>query len=52
MSTERCYRPKFEPEQIIAELEKCAGTQFDPALVPHMIELIKNGEIIFDDNEK
>lgn len=48
MSTERCYRDKFEPERIISELTTCAGTQFDPNLVPHMIELIKNNEIKFD----
>lgn len=52
MSTKRCYRPKFEDDYIIAELERCAGTQFDPSLVPHMIELIKNGEISFEGNDK
>lgn len=27
------------------ELERCAGKQFDPKIVPAMIKLIKSGEI-------
>ncbi len=48
MSTKRCYRDEFDSEYIINELTRCAGTQFDPKLVPYMIELIKNSEIKFD----
>jgi putative nucleotidyltransferase with HDIG domain len=33
MTTDRSYRPARPPEHAIAELERCAGTQFDPAVV-------------------
>ncbi len=45
MNTNRCYRLKFSTERIIMELERCAGKQFDPKIVPAMIKLIKSGEI-------
>ncbi|MCR4743434.1 MAG: HD-GYP domain-containing protein, partial [Treponema sp.] len=45
MNTNRCYRLKFSPERIILELERCAGKQFDPKIVPAMVKLIKNGVI-------
>jgi HD-GYP domain-containing protein (c-di-GMP phosphodiesterase class II) len=34
MSSNRSYRPAMPREQVIAEIRRCAGTQFDPALVP------------------
>ena len=33
MTSRRPYRPPIAPEQALLELERCAGTQFDPALV-------------------
>jgi len=33
MTTQRSHRPALTAEQAIAELERCAGTQFDPAVV-------------------
>jgi diguanylate cyclase (GGDEF)-like protein/putative nucleotidyltransferase with HDIG domain len=33
MTTERVYRSKLSHERAIAELERCAGTQFDPNVV-------------------
>jgi HD-GYP domain-containing protein (c-di-GMP phosphodiesterase class II) len=33
MVAERPYRAARTPEQALAELEACAGTQFDPAVV-------------------
>ena len=33
MTTEQVYRPAMSPEMALAELYRCAGRQFDPALV-------------------
>jgi diguanylate cyclase (GGDEF)-like protein/putative nucleotidyltransferase with HDIG domain len=33
MTTERIYRGRLSHEQAMRELERCAGTQFDPAVV-------------------
>ncbi|MGH3021519.1 MAG: HD-GYP domain-containing protein, partial [Gaiellaceae bacterium] len=33
MTSDRVYRPRVEHEDAIAELERCAGTQFDPEVV-------------------
>lgn len=54
MSSSRCYRKPLEKQKIIKELLDCSGTQFDPEIVPFMVELIEKGEapIVFDNNEK
>jgi HD-GYP domain-containing protein (c-di-GMP phosphodiesterase class II) len=33
MTTDRPYRKRLPLDVVIAELEKCRGTQFDPALI-------------------
>jgi diguanylate cyclase (GGDEF)-like protein len=33
MTSDRVYRGRFSPEKALAELERCAGTQFDPNVV-------------------
>jgi diguanylate cyclase (GGDEF)-like protein/putative nucleotidyltransferase with HDIG domain len=33
MTSDRCYRPKRSAAEALAELERCAGTQFDPLIV-------------------
>jgi HD-GYP domain-containing protein (c-di-GMP phosphodiesterase class II) len=33
MTSERVYRRRVAPSEAIAELERCAGTQFDPTIV-------------------
>ncbi len=35
MTSERAYRTPFSTAQALAELSRCAGTQFDPLLVEH-----------------
>lgn len=34
MSSTRTYRPALPREQVLREIRKCAGTQFDPTLAP------------------
>jgi diguanylate cyclase (GGDEF)-like protein len=33
MTTDQAWRPRLTREEALAELERCAGTQFDPAVV-------------------
>lgn len=40
MSNDRPYRKALSREEVIMELEKCAGTQFDPELVKMFLEII------------
>lgn len=39
MSSNRSYRPAMRREQVLAEIEQCAGSQHDPALVPLLLKL-------------
>ena len=45
MATNRCYRLKFSEERIIKELNRCAGKQFDPKIVPIMVSIISDGTV-------
>jgi diguanylate cyclase (GGDEF)-like protein len=38
MTSERVYRCRLEPADALAELERCAGTQFDPEIVSALAE--------------
>ena len=38
MISERAYRPGMTAEEALAELDRCAGTQFDPAVVEAFCE--------------
>ena len=38
MTTDRVYRSKLTHERAISELERCAGTQFDPDVVVALLE--------------
>ncbi len=40
MTSMRCYRPRLPMSKVISELQDNAGTQFDPDLVPYMIQMI------------
>ena len=44
MTTERSYKSALSPEQALAELDRCAGSQFDPALAGLFVELWREGE--------
>jgi HD-GYP domain-containing protein (c-di-GMP phosphodiesterase class II) len=45
MTTTRSYRKAMKTEAAIAELRACAGTQFDPAVVEVLVELIETGPV-------
>jgi len=41
MTSQRPYRAAMELEDACAELERCAGTQFDPRVVRHFVEAVR-----------
>lgn len=43
MSSDRCYRKGLPSDVIIEEFEKFSGAQFDPKVVPYMLDMIKEG---------
>ena len=45
MTSMRCYRPRLPMEKVISELKECSGTQFDPDLVPYMLQMIDEGVV-------
>jgi HD-GYP domain-containing protein (c-di-GMP phosphodiesterase class II) len=45
MTTTRSYRKAMSTEEAIAELHRCAGTQFDPVVVATLVELVETGQI-------
>jgi hypothetical protein len=45
MNSNRCYRKKLTTENIIDEIEKNKGKQFDPYVADIMLDLIKRGRI-------
>ncbi len=51
MSTNRCYRNRLTQEDIVKELEAGRGTQFDPDIVTHMINMIDEGCCQIDDKD-
>jgi HD-GYP domain-containing protein (c-di-GMP phosphodiesterase class II) len=45
MTTTRSYRKAMGTEAAIAELHRCAGTQFDPEVVRVLVELVETGQV-------
>lgn len=45
MTTTRSYRKAMDTEAAVAELRRCAGTQFDPAVVAVLTELVETGQV-------
>lgn len=43
MSSKRVYKENHDEAYILKELEECSGKQFDPDIVPYMIDMIKDG---------
>jgi signal transduction histidine kinase/putative methionine-R-sulfoxide reductase with GAF domain len=46
MVTERPYRKAMSREDAIDELMRCSGTQFDPRVVEHFIEILGKDELL------
>ena len=45
MNADRVYRKKLSKEQVISELEKNRGLQFDPKIADIMLGLIRDNAI-------
>jgi HD-GYP domain-containing protein (c-di-GMP phosphodiesterase class II) len=45
MTSDRIYRPKRSARAALAELRRCSGTQFDPAIVSAFTEEIELAEV-------
>jgi diguanylate cyclase (GGDEF)-like protein len=45
MTSDRIYRPKRSSDAALAELERCAGTQFDPEIVAAFAEELEASEV-------
>ena len=45
MTSDRVYRKAFTLEKALAELRRCTGSQFDPAVVQALERLVSRGEI-------
>lgn len=43
MSSDRVYRKSLSPEKIVEQLRSNSGTQFDPEIVRHMLDMIADG---------
>jgi diguanylate cyclase (GGDEF)-like protein/putative nucleotidyltransferase with HDIG domain len=48
MTSDRPYRDALSPQQAAAELERCAGTQFDPAVIETLVAALDlpAGEVV------
>ena len=47
MASDRPYHRGMSLDEIVAELQRCAGTQFDPAVVEAFVEVARHGEESF-----
>ena len=43
MTSNRIYRAKLPDPRVVAEFERCSGTQFDPKLAALFVEMLKEG---------
>jgi diguanylate cyclase (GGDEF)-like protein len=46
MTSTRPYRPALRREEAVRELERCAGTQFDPEVVDAFIATVRPGPLV------
>lgn len=52
MTSTRPYRNGIKRELVLEELKRCSGSQFDPLLVNHFLELEENLEKVLEENKK
>lgn len=45
MASDRPYRRGLDNQEVIEEIEKCTGTQFDPLVVKIFVEILKDEEV-------
>jgi len=45
MTTDRSYRRAMPPSDAVAELRRCSGTQFDPAVVATLVGVIEESRV-------
>ena len=45
MNSNRVYRKKLTTDDIIKEIEKNKGTQFDPKIADIFLKIIKSGKV-------
>ena len=45
MTTDRSYRAAMPLEDAIAELRRCAGTQFDPRVVTTLVAVLEDDAV-------
>ena len=45
MSSNRVYRRHLNKDEIIEEIQQGSGTQFDPNIVPFMVDMINDGYV-------
>lgn len=45
MSSSRVYRRHLNKDEIIDEIQNGSGTQFDPEIVPYMVDMINDGYV-------
>jgi diguanylate cyclase (GGDEF)-like protein len=48
MTSSRIYRPGMEVERALEELERGAGSQFDPLVAAALVELVRDGALLTD----
>jgi HD-GYP domain-containing protein (c-di-GMP phosphodiesterase class II) len=46
MTTDRSYRPAMALEDAVAELRRCAGTQFDPDVVATLVTILEQETVV------
>jgi response regulator RpfG family c-di-GMP phosphodiesterase len=50
--SERCYKPAQDPSVAISELNRCAGTQFDPSVVEAFVAMQPKMEVLMETFEE
>ena len=45
MSSNRVYRRHLNKDEIIEEIQKGSGNQFDPTIVVYMVDMINDGYV-------